>query len=361
MIQRVGVVGAGTMGSGLAQLCAQSGFSVKISDADPVALEKAREGIRQNLDQAVLKGKLTLLQSQRALFSIGFSPEIRELEGADLVIEAVSEDLGLKRRVFQELDLICPQAILATNTSSLSVAAIAAAAAAPERVLGMHFFNPPLVMKLVELSRAPRTSLEAFQAAWDFALTALRKTPVEVKDTPGFIVNRVMRPFYLEALRLACQAGGFAALDEACRTIGETPMGPFELMDLIGLDVNLAITKAIYQALDRPERFAPSPLQESLVAAGCLGRKNEAGFYLYKAGRPTGENPKALALLPAASRLPPDEVWRRVMGAVAAEAERLFQEGAAGKSDIDMAVKLAMNFAKGPFEWLALKKEPSGG
>lgn len=352
MIQRVGVIGAGAMGCGIAQLCAQSGFSVKIFDSVPDSLALAPQRVRDGLDAAVLKGKLTTDQAARAYHSLSPVGSLRDLEGADLVIEAASEDLEIKKRIFIELSNICQDAILATNTSSLSVAAIAEAAEAPERVLGMHFFNPPVAMRLVEMVRGPKTSPEAFAAAWDFALMALRRTPVDVKDTPGFIVNRVMRPYYLGGMRGAASAGGIAALDRAAREHGKVPMGPLELMDLIGLDVNLAITRSIYAALGGPQRLAPEPLQERLVEKGWLGRKSGRGFYLYRDGKPAGENPEAARLLPPAPLLKPEAVWGRLLHGLVVEARLLAEEGVAGKADIDTAVKLAMNFPKGPFEWL---------
>ena len=351
MIQRVAVVGAGTMGAGIAQLCAQSGFSVKVHDPLPAALEALAKKLRASLDAAVLKGKLTTQQADRAYHSISPAAALEDLAGADLVIEAAPEDLKIKKELFAALDTVCPDAILATNTSSLSVTAIAEAVRTPHRLLGLHFFNPPVATKLIEVVRAPKTSPEVFQAAWEFSLAGLRKTPVDVKDTPGFIVNRVMRPYYLEGLRCAC--AGFAPLDRCAREQGGVPMGPFELMDLIGLDVNLAITKSIYQACGRPERFAPQALQQKLVDLGQTGRKAGRGFYLYKDGKGAGENPQAAALVGESSPLAPEAAWRRVLGAVVAEAALAQAEGVAGAQDIDTAIKLAMNFPKGPFQWRA--------
>jgi len=356
MIQRVAVVGAGTMGAGIAQLCAQSGFAVKVHDALPASLEALPKKLRANLDAAVLKGKLTTQQADRAYHSISPVATLEELAGADLVIEAAPEDLTLKRELFARLDTVCPDAILATNTSSLSVTAISEAVRTPHRLLGLHFFNPPVATKLVEVVRAPKTADEVFRAVWEFSLMGLRKTPVDVKDTPGFIVNRVMRPYYVEGLR--CAAAGFSKLDRVAREQGGVPMGPFELMDLIGLDVNLAITKSIYEACGRPERFAPQPLQQKLVDLGQTGRKAGRGFYVYEAGKPAGENPQAAALLGEAAALTPEAAWNRVIGAVLAEAELARAEGVAGRQDIDTAIKLAMNFPRGPFQWRAESTSP---
>lgn len=351
MIQRVAVVGAGTMGAGIAQLCAQSGFAVKVHDPVPAALETLPKRLRTSLDAAVLKGRLSTQQADRAFFSISPAAALEDLAGAELVLEAAPEDLGLKQALFERLSRICPDALLATNTSSLSVSAIMARAETPERTLGVHFFNPPVAMKLVEMIRTGKTDPRAFMAAWDFLLTGLRRTPVDVKDVPGFIVNRVMRPYYVTAQRLVTMETGLSRLDEACRTLGGVPMGPFELMDLIGLDTNLAITKSIHEALGRPERFAPPALQQALVSAGATGRKAGRGFHLYENGKRSAENPDALALLADGPATSPEELWSGLRGALIAEAERVVAEGTASASDIDVAVKLAMNFPKGPFEW----------
>ena len=351
VIQRVAVVGAGTMGTGIAQLCAQSGFSVKVHDPLPAALEGLPGRLRKGLDGAVLKGKLTTQQAERAFHAVSAAPSLADLAGADLVIEAAPEDLALKQELFERLSSLCPDGILATNTSSLSVAAIMERAAAPERALGVHFFNPPVAMRLVEMIRTEKTSPDVFRTAWEFLLMGLRRTPVDVKDVPGFIVNRVMRPYYVQAQRLLNSRTGCAAVDEGARGAGGVPMGPFELMDLIGLDTNLAITTAMYEALGRPERFVPPPLQKKLVAAGELGRKTGKGFYAYEGGRKTGDNPRALEGLPSGDPSTAEDIWRALAGAILSEAERLVSEGTAGRSDIDTAIKLAMNFPLGPFEW----------
>jgi len=339
------------MGLGIAQLCAQSGFSVKVHDAMPEALAALPGKLKKNFDAAVLKGKLTTQQAERAFHSISGVPDMNDLAGADLIIEAAPELLGLKQDLFEKLSDICPDALLATNTSSLSVADIMKKAKAPERTLGVHFFNPPVAMKLVEMIRTEKTSPEAFQAAWEFLLMGLRRTPVDVKDVPGFIVNRVMRPYYVTAQRLVSSRTSCAAVDEGCRSIGGVPMGPFELMDLIGLDTNFAITGAIYGALGRPERFKPPEIQKQLVIKGMTGKKSGKGFYLYHDGKKTGENPEALKSLPQGTPLTAKDIWSNLAGAIISEAERLVSEGTAGKNDIDTAIKLAMNFPKGPFEW----------
>jgi 3-hydroxybutyryl-CoA dehydrogenase len=350
VISRVAVVGAGVMGGGIAQLCAQAGFAVKLHDMS-AALESFPARYRKALDAATLKGRLSTQQADRAYHNVSLAPRLEDLAGADFVIEAVSEKLELKQGLFERLSEICPEAILATNTSSLSVAAIMKHAKLPVRTLGVHFFNPPVAMKLVELVRWGETGQEAFKEAWDFVVMGLRKTPVDVKDVPGFIVNRVMRPYYLTGQRLASTGAGFSAVDEAARKQGGVPMGPFELMDLIGLDTNLSITTVIFEALGRPERFTPPALQTSLVEKGATGRKAGKGFYLYKDGEKAGENPDALALLPAGGSKTYAQLWDALRAPLIAEAELVVSEGTAGPGDVDTAVKLAMNFPKGPFEW----------
>lgn len=349
MIARVAVIGAGTMGVGIAQLCAQSGFSVKVHDPLAAALENLPRRLRAALDAAVLKGKLSTQQAERAFHAVSAAAALEDLAGADLVIEAAPEDLALKQDLFERLSRALPDAVLATNTSSLAVRDVIARAAAPERALGMHFFNPPVATRLVELVRAPRTSPEVFSGVWEFALAGLRRTPVDVRDVPGFIVNRVMRPYYVSAQRLCGPAASPELIDAACRARGGVPMGPFELMDLIGLDVNLAITKSIYESLGRPERFAPPALQQALVARGAVGRKSGRGFYLYEGGRKTGVNPDAACAAGGAASA--DAAWDALRAALIAEAESVVAEGTASASDVDVAVKLAMNFPKGPFEW----------
>jgi 3-hydroxybutyryl-CoA dehydrogenase len=351
VIQRVAVVGAGTMGAGIAQLCSQAGFGVKVHDPLPAALEALPGRLKKSLDAAVLKGKLGTQQADRAFHSVSPAATLEELAGADLVIEAAPENLALKQDLFEKLSKICPDAVLATNTSSLSVAEIMARAVSPERTLGVHFFNPPVAMKLVEMIRTDKTSPEAFREAFDFVLMGLRRTPVDVKDVPGFIVNRVMRPYYVTGQRLAGGSASFAIVDEACRTLGGVPMGPFELMDLIGLDTNLSITKSIYAALGRPERFAPPALQQALVDRGMTGRKVGKGFYLYADAKPAGENPDALALRGEGGASGGAEAWASLRSALIAEAELVVKEGTASGSDVDTAIKLAMNFPKGPLEW----------
>lgn len=348
------------MGRGIAQLFAQHGYPTVLCDPMAPALSRAREFIRKGLARGVQKGKFSARDRDAAEGALRFTSRIQDVLPAELIVEAAPEDLGLKQRIFRELDArALPEVLLATNTSSLSVSAIAEKTQHPERVLGTHFFNPPPVMKLVEVVRARRTDARVFQAVWDL-LKSLGKTPVEVQDSPGFIVNRVLRPYYLEGMRLVeVEGAGIETVDQSAREVGGVPMGPFELMDFIGLDVNLAIARAIYGALGNPARLKPHPLQEALVQKGELGRKSGVGFYLYRDSEISGLNPAVEKQLPKREKisLSPEEIWRRLCGGILEEARLLHGEGRASEEAIDTAVRLGMRFPQGPFEWARVSSD----
>jgi 3-hydroxybutyryl-CoA dehydrogenase len=283
----IAVIGAGAMGAGIAQVAAQAGHRVFIFDASDGAAERGRDSILSALARQVEKGRMA--SGERDLISqrLVVAHSIDDLSEARLVIEAIVESLAVKRQLFASLEgVIRDDTILATNTSSLSVTAIAAGLRHPERVAGFHFFNPAPVMKLVEIVSGLQTAPAALEALRD---TAIRwgKEPVFAKSTPGFIVNRVARPFYAEALRLHEEnAADIATIDAVMRECGGFRMGPFELMDLIGHDVNLAVTRSVFDACFGDPRYRPSLVQQELVAAGWLGRKTGRGFYLYGADAP---------------------------------------------------------------------------
>jgi 3-hydroxybutyryl-CoA dehydrogenase len=279
-IQTIGVVGAGTMGSGIAQVAAQSGFATVLADLQPAMLEKARAGIQKNLQYLTDKQKITATEAEAILGRIQFTTELGQCQ-AEVVIEAIVEKMDAKLALFAELAAVNgPHTILATNTSSLSVDAIQQQVPGPERLVGLHFFNPAPLMKLVEVVQGSQTAVEVVEAA--IALTKqLGKTPVLCKDAPGFIVNRVARPYYLEAMKLVEQGHAtIENMDAALETAG-FKMGPFKLMDLIGLDINFAVSTSVYEQLGQPDRLQPSPLQRQKVAEGKLGRKTGEGFYVY--------------------------------------------------------------------------------
>jgi 3-hydroxybutyryl-CoA dehydrogenase len=346
----VGVVGAGTMGAGIAQLALEHGHEVVIHDVDETAIERGRARIRDGLAKRALKlgldadtidewidGRLAHLRQAETIAGLG--GEI------DVAIEAAIEDLGLKQDIFRALDAAAPRdAILATNTSALSVAAIASATSRPQRVVGLHFFNPAPVMPLVEVV-AHRGTQQRVKVRSAALVQGWGKTAVLSTDSPGFIVNRVNRAFTLEALAMLERGeAGVASIDDALRAAGY-PMGPFELMDLIGVDVNLAVARALWEGFDRAERFRPSPIQERLVEEGRLGRKADAGFYWYDDGR-RGEPYEGLGEGP----LEPAAIVERLELAIVAEAHRALADGVATEADIDLALRLGAGHPRGPFE-----------
>lgn len=302
----VAVVGAGAMGAGIAQLAALAGHPVRVLDLRPGAAEQAIAGIRATLDKLAAKGRVSATQACDAVARLEAADAIEDLREAALVVEAIVERLDAKRQLFASLEaLVAEDCILATNTSSISVTAIAAGLRFPERVVGMHFFNPAPLMALVEVvsglatDRVVAERIHATARAWG-------KTPVHARSTPGFIVNRVARPYYAEALRLLNErAAAPATIDAVMREAGGFRMGPFELMDLIGHDVNFAVTRSVFEAYFGDPRFTPSLIQQELVDAGWLGRKTGRGFYLYGAG---ASLPQA-ATEPPRVRTAPITVW----------------------------------------------------
>ncbi len=283
MKRTVGIIGAGTMGCGIAQVAALSGFEVLLYDVSAGALKSCMDLIRADLRAAVQKGKGNASDATEALTRIRPLRTFNDIGSADIVIEAAVEDLAVKKEIFRALDqVVAPRAILASNTSSLSITSIGSLTKAPESVVGMHFFNPPVKMKLVEIVRGSQTSEGTVRSIQETAI-AMGKTPVVCSDTPGFIVNRVARPFYGEALRLLGEGAASAEqIDRIVRLSGGFRMGPFELMDLIGIDVNYAVTKSVYEQFFQEPRFRPHPIQRRMVEAGTLGRKTGRGFYPYE-------------------------------------------------------------------------------
>lgn len=280
MIENICVAGAGTMGSGIALAAAQNGFPVILFDNNEQVLSNARSAIASNLEVAVQKGKISAADQQQIQQKIHFTSQIAECK-ATLIIEAIIEKEDAKVALFNQLATINePRTIFASNTSSLSVSAIQEKITNPERVAGLHFFNPAQLMKLVEVVKAARTADGVIKELVEFSLQ-LKKTPVVCIDAPGFIVNRVARHYYLEAMKLV-ESGiaSFETVDEVMEASG-FKMGPFKLMDLIGMDINLAVSTSLYNAFGETKRFQPSPLQIQKVAEGNLGRKTGKGFYVY--------------------------------------------------------------------------------
>jgi 3-hydroxybutyryl-CoA dehydrogenase len=280
-VKKVGVVGCGLMGGGIAQVAAQAGFPTTVVEASRELLDRGLGAVRRNLDGLVDKGRLEARERDAAWGRLTGTVALEDLRDADLVIEAITENVGLKKETFGRLDTICPpHAVLASNTSSCTIVELAAATKRPGRVLGLHFFNPAPVMKLVEVIRSIVTTDDTVTTAWGF-VQGLGKTPVAAKDTTGFIVNRLLVPYLLEAVRLL--ESGVASredIDQAMKLGCGYPMGPFTLLDLVGLDTTLFVAEVMFDEF-REARFAPPPLLKRMVLAGQLGRKSGKGFYDY--------------------------------------------------------------------------------
>ncbi len=279
-MMRIIVCGAGTMGTGIAETSARSGYQTLLYEPKAEALEKAEDSISKNLQALYNKMKISGQEMKDTLDRLRFSSDLSQCIG-ELVIEAIIEDVAVKSDLFSKLAGInSSHTIFATNTSSLSIAAIAENIPGPERLCGMHFFNPAQVMKLVELVYGPATSVETIQRLQELSL-AMGKTPVVCKDSPGFIVNRVARHYYLEALQMLEE--GICDIEQADRILENAgfKMGPFRLMDLIGNDINFTVTRSLYEACGKPIRFRPSAIQEQKILMGELGRKTGKGYYSY--------------------------------------------------------------------------------
>ena len=348
----VGIVGAGTMGSGIAQVALEAGDEVLLHDVDPVAIERAVARVDDGLARRAVKAgfhgdaadewveaQVHRLRTSTTLDALGAE--------ADLIIEAALEELDLKRTIFRALDAAAPPStILATNTSALSVTAIAAATTRPERVLGLHFFNPVPLMELVEVVVTVQTGPDVARDA-DRVMAAWGKTVVHCADSPGFIVNRVNRPFTIEALRML-EAGEATidGVDGAMRAAGY-PMGPFELMDLVGIDVNLAAARSVWEGLGQPDHLRPSAIQEQLVEAGRLGRKSGEGFYRYVDGARTDGDVEGM---PAGTApLADADIVARIESAIAAESRTVARDGLATEDDIALALRFGAGHPRSPF------------
>ena len=357
-VERVGVVGAGTMGAGIAQIAALGGYETRLHDPVPAALEAGVERLRQALTKGATRGRWSETDAEAASARVGAATSLDDLGECDLVVEAAPENLELKRELFAALAETCgPKAILASNTSSLPVTAIASEVPHANRVVGMHFFNPPALMKLVEVVAAEGSDKAALETTTEVG-RRMGRTPIRAKDSPGFIANRLARPFSLESLRMLAEGvADVETIDRVCRLGGGFRMGPFELIDLIGLDVNLSVARSFYRQGGEPERWRPSPIQEELVAEGRLGRKSGHGFYEYGEGphrrddpdlgidAPTLEAAELAKIDPAA-----EAILLRLFAQIANEAAFALEEEVGSPQDMDIAMRLGFNWPRGPLE-----------
>ncbi len=342
----VGVIGAGAMGSGIAQVAATYGHKVLLFDQDPSALDRAGSSIEKNLARSVVKKRLTSAEADAVSSRIEYlgGSSYESISAAGLVIEAIVENLDIKRNLFATLDrVVSADAVLATNTSSLSITAIARGATRPERVIGVHFFNPPTVLPLVEIVPGHATSADV-TAKTQQLVDAWGKQTVIASDTPGFIVNRIARPFYGEALRIYEEGiADMATIDWAMKEIGGFKMGPFELMDFIGNDVNFTATKTVYEAMFHDSRFRPALTQQRLFDAGFFGRKSGRGYYDYSpdAKMPEPNRDEELGQL----------ISRRILSMLINQAADALYLRIASAHDIDLAMTLGVNYPKGLLAW----------
>lgn len=349
LIKTVGIIGGGTMGSGIAQVAATAGCVVKLFDVNQSALDKAQASLEKILNRLIEKGRIDADEKSRIQGNIQYVSTLKDLSDADLTIEAIIENLDIKKKVLQELEsYVSDTSIIASNTSSLSIASIAASLDNPERCVGIHFFNPAPLMKLVEVIPAVQTS----QAILDTCISEIarwKKVVAVAKDTPGFIVNRVARPFYGEALRMYEEGiADFATIDNAMKTVGGFRMGPFELMDFIGNDVNYTVTETVFNAFYQDPRYKPSFTQQRYSQAGFLGRKSGRGYYDYK----NEEADNAFAKVNSnTDKALSTSIFERVLVMLINEAADALFWNIASAKDIDNAMTKGVNYPKGLLQW----------
>jgi len=341
---KVGVIGSGAMGSGIAQVAAMAGHEVHVYDANPVAAQSAANNLKISIQKLVEKGKCTPEKSEEVLKNIFFQSSIDKLNYCELIIEAIVESIDVKKEVFSALEsIVSDTCILASNTSSLSIASIASACNKPERFIGIHFFNPANIMPLVEIIPALQTDNTITNKSIEL-IKSWGKTVVVCKDTPGFIVNRVARSFYGEAIRLAEEGiADYATIDWAMKEIGGFKMGPFELMDFIGHDVNYKVTETVWEQLFFDPRFKPSLTQKRLYEAKRFGRKSSVGFYDYREGALNAEASKDVEL--------GNYIFKRIISMLINEAIDTLYLNIASMEDIDLAMTKGVNYPKGLLRW----------
>ena len=340
----VGIIGSGTMGSGIAQVAATSGCKVKLYDTNQAALDKSKVALDKVLSRLIVKGRIDSDEKNRIQNNISYVNNLQNLGDSNLTIEAIIENLDIKKKVFSELEsYVSDDCIIASNTSSLSIASIAASLKKPERCVGIHFFNPAPLMKLVEVIPAIQTSKEVLDKSTQI-ISDWKKIVAVAKDTPGFIVNRVARPFYGESLRIYEEGlADFVTIDWSLKILGGFRMGPFELMDFIGNDVNYTVTETVFTAFYFDPRYKPAFTQKRFSEAGYLGRKSGKGYYDYSEGaiKPTPTEDKILAQI----------IFDRVLVMLINEAADALFLNIASSEDIDSAMTKGVNYPKGLLAW----------
>jgi len=347
---KVGIIGSGTMGSGIAQIASTNNCEVVLCDANEAALEKAKANLQKIMNRLIEKGRVDAAEADRIQNGISYSTNFQQFKNADLIIEAIIENADIKKSVFKEVESIVPgSCIIASNTSSLSVTSLAAALNKPERFVGIHFFNPAPLMKLVEIIPAIQ-SHEAVTAKAKNVIESWGKLTVLAKDTPGFIVNKVARPFYSEALRILeegvtalPQAQAIATIDWAITKLGGFKMGPFTLMDFIGNDVNYTVTETVFKAFYYDPRYKPAFTQKRLAEAGYNGRKSGKGYYNYKLNE--------VNAAPVKDAILGKKIINRIIVMLINEAADTLLFNIATKEDIDLAMTKGVNYPKGLFAW----------
>jgi len=344
MSQLISVIGAGTMGSGIAQVAASNGCQVTIVDSSQPALENSKSKLKSILNRLVEKGKINEEQSKSILARIHWTTKMDEISNSNMIIEAIVENLEIKQNLFSEMEsLVSDICILATNTSSLSVSKIASVCKLKSRIMGVHFFNPVPLMKLVEVIPTEETDKKLLSEVKS-SLESWGKSVVTAKDTPGFIVNRVARPFYSEALKIYEEGlADFATIDWAMKEFGGFRMGPFELMDYIGNDVNYSATKAVYDGTNHDPRYKPSPIQKKLMDEGLLGRKSGKGYFDYSENAVNPEPNKNEKL--------GQQIFNRILAMLINAAVDTLNGGIATRDDIDTAMTTGVNYPKGLLQW----------